>query len=391
MKTMEFETPKKEVSIEVFSKTKITTYLQCPEKAYQKERHKKEDVTRPLLVGKCAHELFAKKVADRKGVPYTPKLVPDPSIVREAKLLVKYVNLDELIGKAKIIGFENFVETTLPNSQKLLGVFDLTLYRDNDTCTSGYAEFYGPYIEIIDFKTGFKVSQEVDNEAIIYATLAAKNYGLPVLFKRFSGRGKDNSFEHFFDIDFSDDLDNENSIASLEQSISIQVDEIKRVVEGFESPIPKAGAHCSTCPFLDQCLEKGYAVDDIDGMITSQRLYAAKAKELKNEIKAYNMAQGGSITSEVYTTFIKETSTPKLLITNQKTKKKKAITKKDFVRLLSESNMLDQFVSALDIKYTPEVINKAIELGLELGETVKRDLVIELTTDYEEGEFDEEN
>jgi len=373
MKYMSFETPPKKVSKNIFSKSSMSTFNLCPLKAKLKEEFKEEDETRQLLEGKVAHELFAEQIAILKGEDYRPKLHPNPSIMRVARSLIDRINFKDLVGKGKIIDFESFAETILPNGQKLLGVFDLVLFEED--------EFFGEYIKILDFKTGFNISKEIDNEAMIYAYLASEVYGLPVMFARYTSRSKDGYFEHLFGLE---------ECKSFEQDIVTQINHMKKVLESNEYPIPKAGPHCSTCPFLDACLEKGYAVDDLDGMINQQRLYEAKAKELKAEIKKYSMENGGSVESEVYKTFIKETSTPKLIITNKLTKHKKAFKKKDFVKLLAESDMLNEFVSALDIKYTPEVLNKAMELGLEIGETVRKDIQIEFTTEDIEGIEDED-
>lgn len=374
MKHLMFDNEDKEkVSLDNFSKSFLGVFETCPLKAWKKKRSFEEDSTRELSVGKASHEYFATELQRLDGKKYEPHVPFSPSILKEAKELADSVDYDRLLTDAEIMFVEKKVTATLPNKTNLIGIFDLVLGCDD--------EFIGEFVKIVDYKTGFKISKDIDDEALIYGYLATKEFGMPVMFARVSGRSGD-YWEHYFTL--------EDALA-YEDFITSYTNEVKKVIESEEAPFPMAGSHCSTCPFLDNCISKGFSDENLDEMITQQALYEAKAKELKSKIKDLAVEKGGNYQSDLYTASIKESKSKKLMFRDEKTKQNKALNKKDFVRMLADSNELNLFLDVLDIKYTPEVLEKAERLGLIVGENIRREISIDLNSGKSIEEEEDEN
>jgi len=357
---MKFLKEEKKVSVNSISKSFAENYETCKLKAWKKKRKNRDNENRFLLVGKTAHAIFASKVAERVGEKYEVPTVKDPSIVYEANLVTERVDLDKLIGKEEILGYESMVESKLSNGISLIGVFDLVTLAED--------EFLGTYIHVLDYKSGFKVSKEVDNEVLFYAYLAADKFKMPVLFTRYSGRSGD-MWGKFFTY--------EEAIA-LEPLISVYAEEIKGVVESEEEPFPEAGPHCLACPFLDECSAKDLDETNPQQLITKYQLLKARTKMLESQLKNMRFENENPIETPEFVIDIKESRSKQL-------KKGK---KEDILLLLLKSGNLERHLSALDIKLTPEVVKTAEEAGFEFKEQVRRSLNISTTTE-KKGEANE--
>jgi len=368
MKTMNFDEDVKVITINNFSKSLFGRFNKCKLEAWNLQRNYIEAEGLALSIGKAAHEYFAQRMSRLMGREYKPSLPFNPSILKEAKELAMSIDINRLTKNSEILFIEKRINATLPNKNNIIGIFDNVLYCED--------EYMGDYIKVIDFKTGFSISRDIDDEALIYAYLAAKEYKMPIVFARISGRSGD-YWEHYFTYE---------EAMEYEDILNSYTDEVKKVLESPESPFPNAGAHCQSCPFLDDCINKGnYNEDSMDDMITEQSLHAAKAKALKDKIKERTIQEGGEVTSEVYSSKLKESKTFKVQ-ERLDSGKKKTIKKNDFIQLLLESGNIEDIVTALDIKYTPEVLAKAEALGFEIGEGVSRSIDIQVNT----GEVEED-
>lgn len=355
---MEFVEERK-VTLPYISKSFAETYETCKLKAWKKKRTKKDEDNRFLRLGKCAHELFAQKIAQRMGQNYKISKVTDPSIMFEAEEILRKTNVNRIVEGTEIIGFEETAETMLPNGMTLIGVFDLIMLVED--------EILGPYVQVFDFKTSFVVKKEIDNEAIFYAYLAAEKYGLPVTFTRYSGRTGD-MWGHFFPY--------ERAMA-LAPLIVPYAEEIRDVIESPEEPFPEAGPHCDGCPFFDTCYAKEYDLDDVRQLVTFHQLAKVQVKRTGEKIKNFRLENQTAIETEEFVIDMKETRSNAIAT--------KGVTKKDLLLLFAKSGKLDQILESLDMKITDEVIQKAEDFGLSFKEKVTRSLSIEA-----KGETDEE-
>lgn len=341
---MRFVDEKPVVSLDTISKSFAENYETCKLRAWKKKRNNRDNENRFLLVGKTAHAIFASKVAERLGEKYEVPTVKDPSIVYEAKSVTDKVNLDYLI-KGEILGYENMASTKLPNGMTLVGIFDLVCLVED--------ELLGTHIQVIDYKSGFKVGKEVDNEALFYAFLAASTYKLPVLFTRYSGRSGD-MWGKFFTYE---------EAVGLEKVISDYATEIKEVVESEEEPFPEAGAHCINCPFLDECSAKDFDETKPEELIAKYQLFKTQTKILEGQIKKMRVENDNPIETPELVVDFRESRFPKI---------QNRMKKEDILVLFAKAGKLEQFLGALDIKLTPEVIEEAKKAGFEFKEQVKR-------------------
>ena len=372
MKTMNFDDGVKSLSINNFSKSLFGKFELCPLWSWTLKRDFIEASGRALSVGKASHEYFAQEVSKRMKKTYKPSLPYSPAILKEARELALSINLDTLTKDSEILFIEKRISATLPNKNNIIGIFDLVLYCED--------EFEGDFIKVVDYKTGFKISKEVDDEALIYAFLAAKEYKMPIVFQRISGRSGD-KWEKYFSVE---------EALSYESILNSYTDEVKKVLESPESPFPKAGAHCVECPFLDNCIARGYAEDNLDDMITEKALFDAKSKQLTEKIKNITIEKGGEHSSDMYTSRLKETKGNKLQV-RLDNGKKKTFSKKDLIKLLAqEDGALELLAPHLDIKYSAEVLAKAEALGFDVAETITRKIDIQVNTEEEEENDDEE-
>jgi len=355
-KFLEFDEKTTKVVVNSFSKSSMALFGTCQLKAWRKKRSFESDTSRQLDVGKASHEYFAKEISRIRGKRYRANLFYAPDILRESKSYADKIDYDFLLKDSEIMDNEFKIEVTLSNQQSLVGIVDLALYTEN--------EFLGDFIKIIDFKSGFRVSKEVDTEAMVYAFLAAKHYKMPVIFGRISGRSGD-----YWEQEFS-----EEEALSFEEYFVSYIENMKKVLESPEEPFPTVGAHCQSCPYLNKCVAKEYDNDNFDELIVQQALFEAKAKSMKNTIKNLAFENGFDIKTEHHTAAIKTKKMPKL--TKDVRGKEKLVPKKELLKLLSETGNLSLVLDALDISLTSDVIKLAKELGLKEGSTLRKDVSV---------------
>jgi len=357
---MEFIEQERKISLNSISKSFAENYNTCKLKAWKKKRNNRDKENKYLQVGLAAHELFASEIASRLGEHYNVRKVTDPSIKVEAESIIKRVNFERLLEGADIIGYEDRMEALLPNGLTLIGITDLVLLCNDD--------IKGPYINIIDFKTSYVVSKELDNEAIFYAYLAAKKYELPITFTRYSGRTGD-SWGQFFT--------REEALA-FESIIADYAAEIQRVIESEEEPFPEAGAHCLKCPYLDECSAKDLDETNPRELLAKYQLHKAMAKNLEDKVKALRFENENAIETEEFVVDIKETKSKVLA--------SKGLKKSDILVVLAKAGKLEEVLSHLDLKLTEEVVEKVKTLGFEFKDRVTRRLEIKAKDQEEEGE-----
>ena len=354
---MDFLTEKPSVTLNTISKSFAENYETCKLKAWKKKRNNRDNENRFLLVGKTAHAIFASKVAEKLWEEYKIPTVKDPSVVYEAKSVSENVNLDSLIKNEEILGYENMVESKLPNGMSLVGIFDLVTLAED--------EFLGTHIHVIDYKSGFKVGKTVDNEALFYAYLAADKYKLPVLFTRYSGRSHD-IWGKFFTYE---------EAISLKDMISAYAEEIKAVVESEEEPFPEAGSHCVACPFLDECSAKDLDETNPEQLITAYQLSVAKTKVLATQLKNMRVENNNPIKTKELVVDFKESRFKKM------SGRKKT---EDLLVFLAKTGKLEQFLSSLKLKLTPSVVDFAEKNGFEFSDQVKRTVSIDVKEETNE-------
>jgi len=349
---MDFLNEYKKIELASISKSFAENYDKCKAWAYKKKRNNRDSENKFMLIGKAAHELFAARIAFHLGETYNMQKITDPTVKYEAEDIIKRVWFDKLLSGGEVIGYEAKAEAILSNGMSLVGVFDLVLLVDDP--------ILGRYIHVIDFKTSYVVSKEVDNEVLFYVHLIAKKYGMAVTFTRYSGRTGD-EFGKFFTY--------EDAMA-LDSTIAPYAEEIKKVIESDEEPFIEPGPQCLQCPFLDECAAKD--LDETDPKQLTAKLIVAEAvaKDLKEKVKAMRLENDTEIDTGDYIVDMKESKSNGIAT--------KGVKKNDFVVLLAKNNKLAELLEFVDIKITPEVIAVGKTLGIDFKETTRRNLSIEL-------------
>jgi len=360
----------KGTTVSSFSKTKLAQWAKCPRKAWYLERELRPESTEQMLLGTVAHAYWAKRVADFAGIPYTPVIPAEApaDILHEGHRLANSGSLNWLLDKNEVVAVEKRVAHILPNGLRLVGIFDaVTIVED---------EVLGPCIRVLEFKTAWKISHEIDEEAMIYAWLAVKEFGMPVIFTRFTGRGRDLWEQHF----------SPEEALSFGTALAKRLVALKKELESPELPFPKAGEHCQTCPFLDKCLEEEGDVEQ-EEILSVEDLYSlqirteAKLSQIKNRIKVA-VEEGEWQGGDHYEPLVKESVSFKTVLPDERDKSNpvvgKAISKGKLIKMLAEAGTLDEFVEALDINLKDEKIReKLVNLGFGFKESVRRSIKIE--------------
>ncbi len=364
---------KRGIKMNSFSQSFGGVYDECPAKAWYKLRNKNiKETNEAMELGAYAHQLFAKKVSKRflgetrrlqkKGV--------HPSIMFQANQMIEKTSLSKIVEEGdEVIGVEQFAKHTLRNGIELIGIFDLILLKGANTNK--------PYIQIFDLKTSRKLDKEVNLQCMIYVYLAAIMFpGLPIHFQVYSARTND-EWGRFF---------SERDALAMEDHLLEYSSEIKADVEGEYTPIAKASPKCQTCPFLSQCVA-GLETEERDiAAITNQlqiakvaaKIAEAKLKELLNNTDepVLDTGTGFQIT-------MKNSSYPAI---------KSKITKDNLKLLLASGDGLNSIIDSLDLKLTPKVIQKAMDLGIEFRDVCKQSFaIVSSEPSEEEGEGGEDN
>ena len=345
---MQFVTENKKVNLSTLSKSMAENFETCPLRAWKKKRDNRDEENYYLKLGLTAHAMFANKIAEHTGKHYTLPEMTDPEIRREAEEIIENVYFESLLKEGTILGYEERLETILPNGMSLVGIVDLLTLVEDD-------EFYGSYLKVTDFKTSFKVSKKLDNEALYYAYLVAKTYKMPVYFYRFSGRSNSN-WGHFFTYE---------EAIKLEDSISSYASEIRNVIEGEEEPFPRAGSHCITCPFLNECTEEARGETEIEFLVNKLAFYKANTKILEDKIKNLRMEHGKPMKASGFH------------IDLSKSKRRTVeIGKKNLIVSLLKSGKLEEFINDIDIKITDKNIEYFKKYGFNFKESESHKLKI---------------
>lgn len=375
---MEFiDEENKKVFMSTYSKSFGEIYEECPLKAWYKIRNKKAFISSNALeLGKYAHALFATEVGKFTNQEYyinDEELTADPTIRFEAKTMLRRINLDKFISSPdEVIGFEKIVKHTVNLSNKeqleIMGIFDLIMFKDSPR---------GSYIEVFDFKTGFKIEKKVDLQCMIYVYLAAKLYpGFPIYFHTYSGRTGDEWGKYF----------SEKDALSMEEDILEHAEKIKKEVESDYSPIAKAGAHCQNCPFLSKCSSNQVDLEEanIETIFTSYMAHKAEMRKCEDKLKSFRINNPKDEGVDTGAGFVVDYSESlSVAIATPKT------SKKDLLLLFAVEGMLPEILDSLDINFTDKVIAKAKTLNIDFKPKITKRLTIKNLADVE-GVEDEE-
>jgi CRISPR/Cas system-associated exonuclease Cas4 (RecB family) len=360
-------------NLSTFSKSFGETFKLCPLKAWFKARDKRkeEKPSKELLIGKFTHELFAQKVVEEhmnKKYKVNIKGI-DPTVIYESKVMLSRLNLDTIIEKDDtVIAVEEFHKVFMKNGLELVGIFDLVLLKQSSK---------GPYIQVFDLKTGYKLAKEVDLQCMIYAYLAAMTYpGLPVLFTTFSSRNGD-TWGKFF---------SEKEALSLGDIIENFSGEVKEIVEDEYRPVSKPSPNCLHCPFFDECLAAQNS-DETNILLTMEEYQKTKnrLKQLETILKNFRASSSEDKAIEAGQYLVDYSESLSTAIAT------KGTTKDDLKVLIANSKGgLNQILDSIDIKLTDKVIALAKEHGVEFKpKSTKRLVIKSAVEDLEEGEDDE--
>lgn len=359
-------------SLNTFSKSFGETFKQCPLKAWFKARNKRkeEQSSKELLIGKFTHELFAQKIVEEylnKTYKINKKGI-DPTVIYESTVMLSRLNLDTIIEKNDtVIAVEEFHKVFMKNGLELVGIFDLVLLKNSPK---------GPYIQVFDLKTGYKLAKEVDLQCMIYAYLAAMIYpGLPILFTTFSTRNGD-TWGKFF---------SEKEALSLGDIIENFSGEVKEIVEDEYRPVSKPSPNCLNCPFFDECLSAQNS-DETNILLTMEEYQKTKnrLKQLESVLKSFRTSskEDKAIEAGQYVIDYSESISTSIAT--------KGTTKNDLKVLIANSKGgLNQILDSIDIKLTDKVISLAKEHGVEFKPKTTRRLTIKDCNESEEGEDNE--
>lgn len=359
-------------NLNTFSKSFGETFRQCPLKAWFKVRDtkKEEQSSKELLIGKFTHELFAQKIVEeylnKKYKVNTKKI--DPTVIYESKVMLSRLNLDTIIEKGDtVIAVEEFHKVFMENGLELVGIFDLVLLKNSPR---------GPYIQVFDLKTGYKLAKEVDLQCMIYAYLAAMTYpGLPILFTTFSARNGD-TWGKFF---------SEKEALSLGDIIENFSNEVKETVEDEYRPVSNPSPNCLNCPFFEDCLAAQNS-DETNVLLTMEEYQKTKnkLKQLEAILKNFRASSKEDKPIEAGQYLIDYSESISTSIAT------KGTTKDDLKVLIANSKGgLNQILDSIEIKLTDKVIALAKEHGVEFKPKSTKRLIIKNFNETEEGENDE--
>ena len=333
-----------------FSKSRLEKHGKCPLWAYNDLRSTKgQDSSRALEIGILAHEIAAKKLADKVGIERevfdVKERFPLEVIFEVEEEIFKYTNFDYLYKDMQVIGVEESVSFEVPEIQKgfrFNGRFDAV----------SFMEIYNQkYIVVDDFKTGFHISTTVDTEALIYAYAAYKHFGgLPVIFRRIGLRnGK--LWSHEFSI---------QTLKNMENNILFKVKHWKEEMEGDLIPEYTPGSHCMYCPYLSSCQGRK-DITNLNRKMKASIWAKQYAKKLDAEVKAgatevlshMEVPEAGK--EVVLLPFLGNKYGAVAKTSESFGLKGRKITKTDLIKLLIETGDIGRFAEALDIKLTGEM------------------------------------
>ena len=335
-----------------FSKSALDKYDKCPLWAYKDFRStKKQSSSRQLEIGILAHEIAAKKLADKVGIKREVfdiiERFPLDVIFEVEEEIFKYTNFDYLYNGMEVLGVEesiSFEVSKVREGFRFNGRFDVVSYLTINN---------QKYVVVDDFKSGFQISKKVDNEALIYAFAAYKQYNLPVIFRRIGLRnGK--TWEHEFSI---------QTLKNMEDRIIFKVKYWKEEMEGELTPEYTPGSHCLYCPYLTKCQGR----KDISNMNKKFKasIWAKQyAKVMEAEVKAaaaevMSHAEIPEVGSEsILLPFLGNRYGAVAKTSESYGLKGRKLKKSDIIKLLIDTGEIDNFIDTLDIKFSAELSEK---------------------------------
>lgn len=389
----------------VLSKSKYMPYEQCRLWGYLLQNNlrsaKRSVLGNEAKVGTLAHELAEAYLTNAPigaiTTKYSPTLVA--SVMETMKGLLKVRELvsdlvvtdEETDEELPFYEIEKAVTIPLPEVAEdfaITGRFDVFGYKeltfedeDGDLVNAQHAV-------VIELKTSAVFNDKDDTEALLYAFLAYRETGLPVIFKRFNLR-----MSKCYEARYS-----KRYLKVLEECFINEFTNYLYVINDKNKPAFTPGSHCLHCPFIDQCEARAFnpqnLQDELRVLEWAQQLVAEKTNLLK--------AAGHEVLSREANKEEELKPGYKMLIPGanlnvglkvsgfwqlQSRKNKKS----DVIKALAERNLLDTYINSLDIKFDSEELNDQVEaLGYRLKHSLRQTISISTAQEEEEEEFHED-
>ena len=366
--------------IKSVSKSKLDIFDKCPLQAWKKERDTGHTSThsRNLDIGVLAHELAAKAVAESVGINRVVSNLEErfpldvifqvQEDINFAKLLLNYGE------DLTIIGVEESASLSI---ESMNNEFRINTRYD---CLGRLTVKNQTYIVVDDFKTGFQLKTQVDTEALLYAYVAYKTYDLPVIFRRISlNSGKVWSKE--FSIE---------GLKRIESSILLKIAKYKEEMESDYVPEHTPGSHCYYCPELMRCQGRKY-IDTLNDKykIALWAKEVAKFRETEVKSAAALLINEESIDGQILIPFLENGKYGAIASVSESYQLNgRKIKKSDIIRLLIETDEIEDFVDDIDIKFSPELANKLMSYNIPMKQVIRTS--VKLVKDSEGGEDDDE-
>ena len=274
----------KKVEITSISKSDIYNYEKCPLAFWKSKRAKRRTSSKlgkDALITIRAKELIKKHLFKMLGT--NPEIVrfsnriSSPEMKLQARkaadAFISYFE-KEMAGE-EIISIGEMFERTIPELNiSVKANVDVVLLADN-------------YLHVVELHRGH-IKKELDNQALMYAWLVGRTYGLSVLFERVSMEERE-AFTYFF---------KEKDLSTIELDILEYLEELKMETEGDKMPLSNPSAqNCINCPFFKQCMKEAadeYERIKMEGIqdpeilvkeINQLKTFEVKRKDLEAELK----------------------------------------------------------------------------------------------------------
>lgn len=357
------------VTMGTFSQSFGKSVEECKLKAWFTARDRKKAYnmdSRPLQVGICAKEGFAKNVAEFVGEPHLENRSKafSASVRYEGKMLLKRSPVFKFVDHPdNIMGYNKSLRFTLSCGVELLGLFDLFSLKENAD--------RGTYLEVLNITTSHTLSgEDRDIQSLIAAFLTAEMYGMNVNFVRYSCRTGERKEEFYY---------HKDALAAREILEDAAI-EAKKMIESDDKPRPTASSKCLECPFLDDCTAKDNEVLCTEDLMNEYLWATAKAKQAETALKNLREFSEEDIVLGGMRIIIRESKRRTLKAGTKK------LTKKDLINLILADGTASTFLEHMDIDYSNEVLDKAQELGLTIETGITSKIAITADKDSEESE-----
>ena len=272
----------KKVEVKTITKSDIYNYEKCPLAFWKSKRARRSSskLSKDALITIRAKELVKRYLFKKSGenpeiVRFSNRLAPDMKFQAQkaADRFISYFE-KEMAGE-EVISIGEMFERTIPELNiSVKANVDLVLLADN-------------YLHVIELHRGH-IKKELDNQALLYAWLVGKTYGLSVLFERTSMEERE-AFTYFL---------KQKDLEGIELDILEYLEEIKMETEGDKMPLSNPSAkNCLECPFFKQCMKESadeYEKIKMEGIqdpeilvkeINQLKTFEVKRKDLEAELK----------------------------------------------------------------------------------------------------------